>query len=461
MTEHTAALIDELRRLLGDRCTTSAALLEQHSRGESYHASKLPDAVCYPHSTEEVSAIVKRCAAHRVPIIAFGTGTSLEGHITPLRGGISLDMREMAEIVAVYPDDMVATVQAGVTRKQLNTHLRDTGLFFPVDPGADASLGGMAATRASGTNAVRYGTMRENVVSMTVVMADGSIVKTASLAKKSAAGYDLTRIFVGSEGTLGIITEVSLRLYGIPEAISSASCVFPDVEAAVRTAVETIQCGIPIARVELLNPDAILAVNHYSKLDLPERPTLFLEFHGSESGVAEQSATVHELAEGNGGEGWKWATDPEERSRVWQARHDIHFAGLAMRPGARSWATDVCVPISALPECIRAVGADLAEAPFYTNIVGHVGDGNFHMGLLIDPDDEEEVALAKGIADRAVHHAIRLGGTCTGEHGVGYGKARFLVEEHGAEAVQAMRLLKQAFDPLDIMNPGKVLPPEE
>ncbi|MCB1970005.1 MAG: FAD-binding protein [Geminicoccaceae bacterium] len=458
MSTATASVIAGLQQQFGERCTTSQAVREQHGHGESYHPTRLPDAVIMPHSTDEVAAIARLCNEHGVPIIAFGAGTSLEGHVTPLQGGISVDMREMNAIVEVHADDMDATVQAGVTRKQLNTHLRDTGLFFPVDPGADATLGGMAATRASGTNAVRYGTMRENVVSLKVVMADGSVVKTANRAKKSSAGYDLTRIFVGSEGTLGIITEVTVRLYGIPEAISSASCVFESVDAAVRTAVETIQCGIPVARVELLDTNAIRAANHFSKLSLPEKPTLFFEFHGSSRGVEEQSELVQALAQDNGSENWQSTTDPDERNRIWQARHDMHFAGLSMRPGAKVWGTDVCVPISKLPECIKAVNDDIVNAPFFTNMLGHVGDGNFHLGLLIDMDNPEELDLARHYNDRLVHHALRLGGTCTGEHGVGYGKTRFLRDEHGEEAVHAMRLLKHAYDPKNILNPGKVLP---
>ena len=465
MPENFVRLTDKLRELLGEllgeRCSTGMAQREQHGKGESYHPTALPDAVCFPRSTSEVSTIVKLCAEHRVPIIAFGAGTSLEGHVTALEGGISLDMREMDAIIETYPEDMNVTVEAGVTRKRLNAQLRDTGLFFPVDPGADATIGGMAATRASGTNAVRYGTMRENVVSLTVVMADGSVVKTASRAKKSSAGYDLTRIFVGSEGTLGIITEVTLRLHGIPEAKASARCAFPTVDAAVLTAVETIQCGIPIARIELLDPNAIRATNSYSKLDHPERPTLFLEFHGSHRHVQEQLDAVGDIACDNGGEGWVCSTDPDICARIWQARHDLHFAGLAMRPGASVWGTDVCVPLSALPEIIHAVAADIADAPFYTNIAGHVGDGNFHVGFIIDMENPEELDLARHYNDRLVRHALRLGGTCSGEHGVGYGKSRFLVEEHGQEAVQAMRLLKQAYDPLNILNPGKILPARE
>ncbi|MCB2054768.1 MAG: FAD-binding protein [Geminicoccaceae bacterium] len=458
MSAMSGPVLDGLRDLLGERCSTALALREQHGHGESYHPTRLPDAVCHPKSTGDVVAIVRLCAEHRVPIVPFGAGTSLEGNVTPLEGGIALDMRLMNEVLEVYPEDMDATVQAGVTRKQLNAHIRDTGLFFPVDPGADATLGGMAATRASGTNAVRYGTMRENVVRMVVVMADGSVVRTGSRARKSAAGYDLTRIFVGSEGTLGIITEVTVRLHGIPETVLAARCTFGDVDAAVRTAVETIQSGVQIARIELLDANAIRAANHFAGLGLAERPTLFLEFHGSAAVVAEQAALVGELARDNGGEDWRATADAEERARIWQARHDMHYASMAMRPGSKTWGTDVCVPISRLPEVIHAVAEDIRDAPFFTAMLGHVGDGNFHVGFLLNMDDEEEIRRAEAYNERLVRHALRLGGTCTGEHGVGYGKAKFLIEEHGAEAVAAMRTLKRAYDPSNILNPRKILP---
>ena len=421
------------------------------------HPVAPPDAVCFPRTTEEVSEVVKLCARFRVPIVPFGTGTSLEGHVAALHGGIAIATREMNGIVEVHADDLDATVEAGVTRKQLNSHLRDTGLFFPIDPGADASIGGMTATRASGTNAVRYGTMRENVVALTVVLADGRIVRTASRAKKSSAGYDLTRLFVGSEGTLGVITEVTVRLYGIPEATSAAICSFPDVGAAVRTAIETIQSGVPIARVELMDAKAMHAANRYAKLDYPETPTLLFEFTGTPRGVEEQSAAVRDLAEGNGGSNWRVASGADERAKLWQVRHDMHYATLAMRPGAKAMGTDVCVPISRLAECIDETTADIATASIYVNCVGHVGDGNFHLGMLLDMTDKAELDEAYGINERVVARALRLGGTCTGEHGVGYGKTKYMAAEHGA-ALDVMRSLKATLDPLGIMNPGKVLP---
>jgi D-lactate dehydrogenase (cytochrome) len=451
------ALLDALRSLLGSRVSTSESDRAQHGRDESRHPVHLPDAVCRALSTEEVSAIVKLCAEHDTPVVAYGAGSSLEGALIPVRGGVSLDLTGMNQILAVRPEDLDATVQAGVTRKQLNAHLRDTGLFFPIDPGADATIGGMAATRASGTNAVRYGTMRENVVSLTVVLADGRIIRTRSRAKKSSAGYDLTGLFVGQEGTLGIITEVTVRLYGIPEVMAAAICPFPTVEAAVATVIQTIQMGIPISRVELMDDRAIEAVNAYSKLTLPVTPTLFFEFAGSQSAVEEQAAIVEEIARGEGATGWTWSTDADERARLWQARHDIHWALKALRPGARGWGTDVCVPISALAEVIRQVREETSQQSFSTSLVGHVGDGNFHLGMQIDPDDPDEWARANAINDRMVKHAIALGGTCTGEHGVGIGKRKFMREEHG-EAVEVMRLIKEALDPRGILNPGKVLP---
>jgi len=453
------ALLEGLRALLGARVSTSESDRAQHGRDESRHAACLPDAVCRVMSTEEVAAIVKLCAAHDTPIVAYGAGSSLEGALIPLKGGVSLDLTGMNQILSVRAEDLDATVQAGVTRKQLNAHLRDTGLFFPVDPGADATIGGMAATRASGTNAVRYGTMRENVVNLTVVLSDGRIIRTRSRAKKSSAGYDLTGLFVGQEGTLGIITEVTVRLYGIPEVMAAATCSFPTVEAAVDTVIQTIQMGIPISRVELLDDRAIEAVNAYSKLTLPVTPTLFFEFAGSQSGVEEQAAIVEELAKGEGASNWRWSTDADERSKLWQARHDIHWAIRALRPGAKGWGTDVCVPISALAEVIREVRKETSQQSFGTTLVGHVGDGNFHLGMQIDPDDPAEWAKANEINDRMVKHAIRLGGTCTGEHGVGIGKMKFMREEHG-EALDVMHLIKNALDPKGIFNPGKVLPEE-
>ncbi|WP_296574339.1 FAD-linked oxidase C-terminal domain-containing protein [Phreatobacter sp.] len=450
-------LLDGLRALLGSRVSTSESDRAQHGRDESRHAARLPDAVCRAVTTEEVAAIVRLCAAHDTPIVAYGAGSSLEGALIPVKGGVSLDLTGMNQILSVRAEDLDATVQAGVTRKQLNAHLRDTGLFFPVDPGADATIGGMAATRASGTNAVRYGTMRENVVNLTVVLSDGRIIRTRSRAKKSSAGYDLTGLFVGQEGTLGIITEVTVRLYGIPEVMAAATCSFPSVDAAVDTVIQTIQMGIPISRVELLDDRAIEAVNAYSKLTLPVTPTLFFEFAGSQSGVEEQASIVEDLAKGEGASNWRWSTDADERAKLWQARHDIHWAIRALRPGAKGWGTDVCVPISALAEVIREVRKETSQQSFGTTLVGHVGDGNFHLGMQIDPDDPAEWAKANEINDRMVKHAIALGGTCTGEHGVGIGKMKFMREEHG-EALDVMRLIKNALDPKGIFNPGKVLP---
>jgi D-lactate dehydrogenase (cytochrome) len=451
------ALLDELRTLLGDRLSTSAAVREQHGRDESYHAMMPPDAVAFATTTEEVSAIVSACRRHRTPVIPFGTGTALEGGVAALTGGISIDLStHMTGVLRVSTEDLDCTVQAGVTRKALNEHLRDTGLFFPIDPGADASIGGMAATRASGTNAVRYGTMRENVLGLTVVLADGRVIRTGGRARKSAAGYDLTRLFVGSEGTLGVITEVTVRLYGVPERIAAAVCAFPSVKAAVDTVIQTIQSGVPVARIELLDEVQIDACNRFSKLGLPVEPHLFLEFHGTEAGVAEQSEMVGALAAENGGTGFQWAARAEERNRLWEARHNVYYAGLALRPGARIWATDVCVPISRLADCIVETKADVMEAGVLAPIVGHVGDGNFHLTIVLDPDDPAEMARAEAINARLVERALAMGGTCTGEHGVGTGKIWAVEREHG-EAIDVMRTLKAALDPDGLMNPGKVL----
>jgi D-lactate dehydrogenase (cytochrome) len=449
-------MLVSLRQLLGDRLSTSPAVCAHHGRDESYHAPHAPDAVAFAHSTEEVAAIVKLCADHKTPVIAFGAGTSLEGQVAALAGGVCIDMSQMNRILRVNAADLDASVEAGVMRKQLNEHLRDTGLFFPIDPGADASLGGMAATRASGTNAVRYGTMRENVLALTVVLADGRVIRTARRARKSAAGYDLTRLFVGSEGTLGIITEVTLRLYGIPEAISAAVCAFPNIEGAVDTVILTIQNGVPVARIELLDECQMAAINKYSKLDHKVAPTLFFEFHGSPAGVAEQAETVNAIASEHGGDDFRWATTSEARSKLWQARHDAYYAALALRPGSKGWATDVCVPISRLAECISETKRDLAQSPIPYALVGHVGDGNFHLVFMIDPDRPEEVAEASRLNDRMVARALAMEGTSTGEHGVGYGKMDFLIAEHG-EAVSVMRTIKKALDPDGILNPGKIV----
>jgi D-lactate dehydrogenase (cytochrome) len=451
-----AALIAALRQRLGDRLSTSAAVCEQHGKDESYHAPHAPDAVAFAQSTEEVAAIVTLCAEYKTPVIAFGTGTSLEGHVAALKGGVCIDLSQMNRVLRVNAEDLDATVEAGVTRKQLNEYLRDTGLFFPIDPGADASLGGMAATRASGTNAVRYGTMRENVLSLTVVLADGRVIRTASRARKSAAGYDLTRLFVGSEGTLGVITEVTIRLYGIPEAISAAVCAFPTIAAAVDTVILTIQSGVPVARIELLDEAQIDAINKFSKLNHRIAPTLFFEFHGSPAGVAEQVESVKAIAGEQGGDDFRWATTSEERSKLWQARHDAYYAALALRPGSKGWPTDVCVPISRLAECIAETKRDLAESSIPSALAGHVGDGNFHLIFMIDPQSPQEISEASRLNDRMVSRALAMEGTCTGEHGIGYGKMDFLISEHG-EAISVMRSIKLALDPNHIMNPGKII----
>jgi D-lactate dehydrogenase (cytochrome) len=443
--------------LLGDRMTTSSAVLEQHGKGEGPYSAMPPDIVCFAESTEEVSAIVKLCAEHKVPIIPFGTGTSLEGHVLALQGGVCIDVSRMNNVLQVNGEDLDCRVQAGVTRKQLNEYIKDQGLFFPIDPGADASLGGMTATRASGTNAVRYGTMRENVMGLTVVMPDGRIVRTGGRAKKSAAGYDLTRLFVGSEGTLGVITEIQLRLYGIPEAIGAAVCQFDSLAGAVATVTQTIQMGVPMARIELLDELQMKACIAYSKLEgYEEKPTLFFEFHGSESYTKEQAETVGEIAAENGGSAFKWASRPEDRNALWQARHDSYYAALGLAPGRRGIATDVCVPISKLEECILATRADIDESGMIAPILGHVGDGNFHVQFMIDPDDQTQIDMAEEINERMVNRAIALGGTCTGEHGVGVGKMAFLVAEQG-DAIGIMRTIKKALDPDNIMNPGKIL----
>jgi D-lactate dehydrogenase (cytochrome) len=450
------AAIAEIRALIGDRLSTAKAVREQHGRDESYHAPAPPDAVAFAQSTEEVSAIVKICARHKVPVIPYGTGTSLEGHVAALRGGVCIDVSQMNQVLEVNAEDLDVRLQPGVTRKQLNEYLRDTGLFFPIDPGADASLGGMAATRASGTNAVRYGTMRENVLSMTVVLADGRVIRTSKRARKSSAGYDLTRLFVGSEGTLGVITELTLRLYGIPEAMSSATCWFNDIHGAVDTVIQTIQAGVPIARIEIADDVQMDAINRYSKLNMPVAPTLWLEFHGTERGVQEQAEMVQAIAAEHGGADFAWTTNPEDRKKLWQARHDAAYANKALRPKGQVWATDVCVPISRLAECIAETKKDIDQSFLPAPIVGHVGDGNFHLTLVLDPDEPKDAAEAERLNSRLVARALALDGTCTGEHGVGYGKVDFLVAEHG-EAVSVMRTIKRALDPDNIMNPGKIV----
>jgi D-lactate dehydrogenase (cytochrome) len=449
-------LISELRELMGERLSTSEAVRQQHGKDESFHDVAAPDAVVFAKSTEEVAAVVRVCARHKTPVIAYGTGTSLEGHVQALHGGVCIDVSQMNEILEVNGDDLDCRVQCGVTRKQLNNYLRDSGLFFPIDPGADASLGGMAATRASGTNAVRYGTMRENVMGLTVVLADGRIIRTGGRARKSAAGYDLTRMFVGSEGTLGVITEVQLRLYGIPEAISAAVCSFPTLKGAVQTVTQTIQLGIPVARIELLDEVQMDAINRYSDLSYPPRPTLFFEFHGTEMGVREQAELVGDIAVEFGGGDFQWASRPEDRNKLWQARHDAYYAAMALRPGCKGWATDVCVPISELTGCLLETRKDIDASGIQAPIVSHAGDGNFHLVFLVDTDNADEMARAGAVNERMVARALAAGGTCTGEHGVGYGKIGFLKAEHG-EALSVMRQIKTALDPDNIMNPGKIL----
>jgi len=451
------SLLAALLSLFGERCSTSEAMRTHHGRDESSYDPMLPDAVVFAQSTEEVADAVKLCAAHDVPVIPYGAGTSLEGHILALRGGVSIDLSQMNRIIAVHAEDLTVTVQPGVTRKQLNAEIRDTGLFFPIDPGADASLGGMAATRASGTNAVRYGTMRENTLALTVVLADGRVIRTGTRARKSSAGYDLTRVFVGSEGTLGIITEVTVKLYPQPEAVSAAVCSFPTPGDAVRAVIQTIQMGVPIARVEFLDERGVKAINAYDKLSLPENPLLLFEFHGTEHGVKEQAETVQEIVAEHNATGFEWATRPEDRTRLWGARHNAYFALLQMRPGARAISTDCCVPISRLAECILDTKADCESHNMVYSIIGHVGDGNFHVQMLVDPNDQEDIARAEGVNARMVARAIAMDGTCTGEHGVGMHKMDFLVQEHGEGAIDTMRALKHALDPKNILNPGKII----
>jgi D-lactate dehydrogenase (cytochrome) len=450
------AVIAALAARYGNRLVTSAALREQHGHTTTWIKNQPPDAVMFPQSAEEVQEVMRLCAAHRVSVIGFGQGTSLEGQVNAPRGGICLDFRDMNRVLAVHAEDLDCVIEPGITRKQLNEYLRDTGVFFPIDPGADASLGGMAATRASGTNAVRYGTMKDNVLALKAVLANGELISTGHRAKKSAAGYDLTRLMIGAEGTLGIITELTLRLSGIPEAISSGVCPFPNVEAACNAAILTIQSGIPIARIELLDALQVKACNAYSKLSLPETPMLFVEFHGSESSVAEQSERFGEIARELGGGPFDWATKAEDRTRLWQARHDAYWAAIGMRPGIGALSTDVCVPISWLAECVTQSQRDLAASRLIAPIVGHVGDGNFHMLLMIDQNDANEVRRAHDFLERLVERALAMDGTCTGEHGVGQGKMKYLPAEHGEPALDVMRAIKRALDPLDIMNPGKI-----
>lgn len=456
-TNLSGTLIAELQEILGDRFSMADAVRAHHGKDESYHGLTPPDAVVFPKSTGEVAAIVRVCVRHQTPLIPFGVGTSLEGGIGASHGGVCVDLSGLDCILRISAEDMDATVEAGVTRKRLNTELRDTGLFFAVDPGADATLGGMAATRASGTNAVRYGTMRHNVLNVKAVLADGRIISTARRAKKSAAGYDLTGLLVGSEGTLGIITEVTVRLFGVPQAVSAAVCSFPTVDDAVGCCIEAIQSNIPVARIELLDAVQMDACIRYSKLDYEAAPTLFFEFHGTPDGVKEQAQLVQQIARDFGAPDFLWAHRTEDRSALWQARHDALYAALALKPGTVAWSTDCCVPLSKLSDCIAETRSDIEEAGLLAPIVGHVGDGNFHVIFLIDPDKPAEWEAARRINDRMVLRAIEMEGTCTGEHGVGIGKRGYLAAEHG-EALDVMRTLKQALDPGNLMNPGKLLP---
>ncbi len=451
------AMLTALQAQFGERCSTARAVCDQHGRDEGTYPLTPPDAVVFCESTQDVAAVVALAHEHAVPVIPFGVGSSLEGHLLAVQGGVSIDLSRMNRIVALQPDDLTVTVQPGVTREQLNREIKDTGLFFPIDPGANASLGGMTATRASGTNAVRYGTMRENVLGLQVVTATGEVIKTGTRAKKSSAGYDLTRLFVGSEGTLGVMTEITLKLYPLPEAVSAAVCHFPSIDAAVRTTIQIIQMGVPIARCELLDANAIRAVNRHSKLSLREAPMLLMEFHGSPAGVQEQAETVQAIAQEFGGDQFDWATTPEARTKLWTARHQAYFAAIQTRPGCRCLSTDTCVPISALAESIDAsiAEAEAAGLPYW--IVGHVGDGNFHLSYLLDPNDPSEMATAERLSEQMVQRAIRLQGTCTGEHGIGLHKMGYLVDEAGAGAVAVMREIKRALDPKNILNPGKVV----
>jgi D-lactate dehydrogenase (cytochrome) len=450
------AVIEKLAAAFGNRLVTSQAVREQHGHTLTWIPNQPPDAVVFPQTTQDVQQIVGICAQHGVPMIPFGTGTSLEGHVNAPFGGVSIDFRDMNKVLEVHAEDFDCVIEPGVTRKALNDHLRDQGLFFPIDPGADASLGGMASTRASGTNAVRYGTMKDNVLALKVVMANGEVMTTARRAKKSSSGYDLTRLMIGAEGTLGIITELTLKLSGIPEAIAAGVCPFPSVDAACRATILTIQSGIPVARIELLDPLQIKASNAYSKLTLPEVPTLFVEFHGTEAGVAEQSQRFGEIVTELGGGPFEWATKPEERTRLWQARHDGYWAARHLRPGAQALATDLCVPISRLAECVNTALRYVDELKLIAPVLGHVGDGNFHFSPLVDMDDPDEVKRAKILLERLTELALSMGGTCTGEHGVGQGKLKYLLAEHGAPALNAMAAIKHALDPQNLMNPGKL-----
>ncbi|WP_413776383.1 FAD-binding oxidoreductase [Rhodopseudomonas sp. P2A-2r] len=453
-----ATTIEALAARFGNRLVTSQAVREQHGHTTTWLPNQPPDAVVMAQETADIQDVVRICAANGVPVIAFGTGTSLEGQVNAAAGGVCIDLRDMNRILEVHAEDLDCVIQPGVTRKALNENLRDQGLFFPIDPGADASLGGMASTRASGTNAVRYGTMRDNVLALKVVRGDGEIIKTGTRAKKSSAGYDLTHLFVGAEGTLGIISELTIKLRGIPDTIAAASCSFATVAGACQATILAVQTGIPLARIELLNEAQVRCCNAYSKLTLPETPLLLLEFHGSEAEVAEQSKNFREIALECGGGDFTWTTRPEDRTKLWQARHDAYWSVKSLRPGSDVAATDVCVPISRLAECVTETEEDLARMNLVAPIVGHVGDGNFHCSMLCDRNDAEEVARAEAFMHRLVERAQAMGGTCTGEHGIGQGKQKYLKAELGVEALDAMRAIKLAMDPQNIFNPGKILP---
>lgn len=453
------ALVHALRAILGDRVSTAASVKEHHSHGESWHAAAEPDAVVFPETTDEVSRVVTACAAHGAPVIAFGIGSSLEAHVNAIHGGVSIDLTRMTKVLRLSADDMDVTVEAGLTHRKLNDHLKNTGLMFMVDPGADATIGGMTATRASGTAAVRYGTMRDTVLGLTVVLADGRVVRTGGRARKSSSGYDLTRLFVGSEGTLGVITEVTLRLYGRPEAITTAVCNFPSMEAAATTVIQTIQLGVPVARIEIIDEAQLRVVNQYSKTSFPEAPTLFFEFHGPSQAVVEEHARlVKDVTDEHGGSAFRWTSSLEERAKLWEARHNALYATIASRPGCKAWTSDVCVPIAHLAECIVETQADLAASSLVAPLVGHAGDGNFHLIFMLDPNDPDERARVAAANHRLVERALKFGGTCSGEHGVGTGKLKYLEQEHGAEALAVMRQVKAALDPKNLMNPGKLVP---
>ncbi|MFM6987030.1 MAG: FAD-binding oxidoreductase [Hydrogenophaga sp.] len=456
LREVPAALVDALQQRFGAQCSTALAVREQHGRDESIFSVPPPSAVVFAESTQDVADAVKLAAQYKVPVIPFGVGSSLEGHLLAIQGGISIDVSRMNQVLSVNAEDLTVTVQPGITRTGVNTAVKSEGLFFPIDPGADASIGGMTATRASGTNAVRYGTMRENVLALEVVTAQGQVIRTGTRAKKSSAGYDLTRLMVGSEGTLGIVTEVTLKLYPLPEAISAATCSFPTIEAAVRTVIQIIQLGVPIARCELIDAGTVRMVNTHSKLGLREEHMLLMEFHGSPASVKEQAETVQEIAAEFGGNAFEWATTPEDRTRLWTARHNAYFAAIQSKPGCRAISTDTCVPISRLADCLLDSVAETDASGIHYFLVGHVGDGNFHFGYLIDPDNPQECETAEALNQQLVSRALRLGGTCTGEHGIGLHKMDFLRHEAGDGAVDMMRTIKRALDPHNIMNPGKI-----